>query len=122
MCTRFSSANCARDLRSRLKSCTTLIPLMCSCRNELMRAIAVRMRRLASRTLLRKIQVTTKIKGSTAKVARASLQFIRSMMKTNTSSRKASLTIALMPEANRSFSASTSVVTRVTSRPTGLRS
>ena len=60
-------------LRSRLKSCTTLMPEMCSCRNALMRAMAVRMRRLASRTKLRKNQVTTKISGNTAKVASASV-------------------------------------------------
>ena len=40
--------------RSRLKSCTTDMPLMCSCRKPLIRAMAVRMRRLASRTWLRK--------------------------------------------------------------------
>ena len=54
---RLSSANCSRAFRSRLKICTTLMPLMCSCRNALMRAMAVRMRRLASRTLSRKTQV-----------------------------------------------------------------
>ncbi len=39
-----------------------------------------------------------------------------------TASRKKSLIIVTTPAAKRSFSASTSVVTRVTRRPTGLRS
>ena len=47
------------------------MPLMCSCRNPLIRAIAVRMPRLASRTRLRKKYVSTIMNGSGESVARA---------------------------------------------------
>ena len=60
------------------------MPLMCSCRKALMRAMAVRMRRLASRTRSRKIQVAMMMRGRTAKVASARRQFIHSMMATKT--------------------------------------
>ena len=70
----FRLVNSSRALRSRLKSCTTLIPEMYSCKNALMRAIAVRILRFASRTYFRKTIVTTKMNGNTAKAANASLR------------------------------------------------
>src|SRR5579862_4411263 len=85
------------------------MPLICSCKNALMRAMDVRMRRLASRTLSRKIQVHRKSSGRTANVANASCQFISSMMKMKSTSRRASFTMAAMPLAKRSFKASTDV-------------
>ena len=66
--------------------------------------------------------VATMISGSTAKVISARRQSILSMMTTIPASTKMSSKIATTPEVNISLSASTSVVTRVTRRPTGLRS
>ena len=60
--------------------------------------------------------------GSTAKVISASRQFMFSMMTRMPSSTKMSSKMETTPAVNISFSASTSLVTRVTSRPTGLRS
>ena len=122
MCVRFSSSNLARDFSSRLKSCTTAIPLTCSCRKALILAIAVRIRRLASRTRLRKKYVSKIMKGNGLSVASASiLCHLKSTVAMAISSTK-SLSIATTPDANKSFSASTSEVTRVTSLPTGFLS
>ena len=60
--------------------------------------------------------------GSTANVSNASFQFTYSITTMMLRSVKKSPKIATTPEEKRSFSTSTSVVTRVTSRPTGLRS
>ena len=60
--------------------------------------------------------------GSTRKAISASRQLIRSMTPTIPASTKTSSKMETTPEVNMSFSASTSVVTRVTRRPTGLRS
>ena len=60
--------------------------------------------------------------GSGESVASASTPFHWIKKTASRQQHTKSLSIATMPEANRSFSASTSVVTRVTSRPTGLRS
>ena len=87
-----------------------------------MRAIAVRMRRLASRTNLRKTRVTTRMKGRTANAANASFTSSLNSRAAMTTSRKKSLIMVTTPAAKRSFRASTSVVTRVIKRPTGLRS
>ncbi len=87
-----------------------------------MRAIAMRIRRYDSRTLSRKILVANTISGSTAKVMSASFQFILSMMPTIPASTNTSSKMDTTPEVNISFNASTSVVTRVTSRPTGFLS
>ena len=70
----------------------------------------------------RKIFVATTINGSTAKVISASFQFMHSMMARIPASTKRSSKIDTTPEVNISFNASTSVVTRVTSRPTGFLS
>ena len=87
-----------------------------------MRAIAVRMRRYESRTLSRKIFVAYTISGSTVNVSSASFQFISSMIARMNVSTNTSSKIETTPAVNISLSASTSVVTRVTSRPTGFLS
>ena len=60
--------------------------------------------------------------GNTAKVSNASFQFTYSITTMMLRRVKKSPKIATTPEEKRSFSTSTSVVTRVTRRPTGLRS
>jgi hypothetical protein len=60
--------------------------------------------------------------GSTAKVISASFQFMHSITPRMPRSTKMSSKIDTTPEVNISFNASTSVVTRVTSRPTGFLS
>ena len=98
------------------------MPVMFSCRAALIFAIQPRTARYAARALRRNHCVTSAMNGSTANATSASRQFIQSrtaMMPTSiTMSRKTEMT----PEANRSFRASTSVVTRVMRRPTGWRS
>ena len=60
--------------------------------------------------------------GSTEKATSASRQFIASSTTMMPASVNTSPKTVTTPEVNRSFSTSTSVVTRVISRPTGLRS
>ncbi len=60
--------------------------------------------------------------GSTTKATSASRQFIASIATMMPTSTMTSPNTVITPEANRSLSASTSVVTRVISRPTGLLS
>ena len=60
--------------------------------------------------------------GNTAKVISASRQLMFSMMTRMPSSTNTSSTIDTTPAVNISFSASTSLVTRVTRRPTGFLS
>ena len=60
--------------------------------------------------------------GSTEKVTSASRQSIHSRTPMMPASMKASPKTATTPDENRSFSASTSLVTRVISRPTAWRS
>ena len=60
--------------------------------------------------------------GSTAKVISASRQLMLSMMTRIPANTKMSSKIETTPAVNISFSASTSLVTRVTSRPTGFLS
>src|SRR5208282_5528679 len=98
------------------------IPETASCKYALIRAIAVRIRRYESRTLSRKILVAYTISGSIAKVMSASFQFIFIMIAIMPASTKTSSKMETTPAVNISFSASTSVVTRVTSRPTGFLS
>ena len=66
--------------------------------------------------------VTTKKSGSTEKVTRASRQFRASITPMIPKSVKRSPNTVTTPEVKSSFTASTSVVTRVMSRPTGFRS
>ena len=60
--------------------------------------------------------------GSTANVISASLAFMDSMIKTMPASTKMSSKIETTPAVKISFIASTSLVTRVTKRPTGFLS
>ena len=60
--------------------------------------------------------------GSTANVISASFQFMHSMIPRIPTSTNRSSKIDTTPEVNISFNASTSVVTRVTRRPTGFLS
>ena len=60
--------------------------------------------------------------GSTAKATSASRQFIHSITTMMPTSVNTSPKTVTTPDVNRSFSTSTSEVTRVISRPTGLRS
>ena len=87
-----------------------------------MRATHRRVSRKDSRAPLRNQLVRTKKSGITAKVTRARRQSratITAMIPTRV---KRSPKTVTTPEVNSSFTASTSVVTRVMSRPTGLRS
>ena len=98
------------------------MPVMFSCRNALIRAIRPRTVRYESRTLRRNHCVTNTISGSTEKATSASRQFIHSITPMIPASVKRSPKMVTTPEVNRSLSTSTSEVTRVISRPTGLRS
>ena len=60
--------------------------------------------------------------GSTTKLTSASFQFMPSITIMMPTSVNTSPKIATTPEVKSSLSTSTSVVTRVISRPTGLRS
>jgi len=62
------------------------------------------------------------MKGRTANASKASRRSMEKSHTAITTSRKKSLIMVTTPAANKSFSASTSVVTRVSRRPTGLRS
>ena len=95
---------------------------MFSCRNALIRAIRPRTVRYESRTLRRNHCVTKKMSGSTENATSASRQFIHSITTMMPTSVNTSPKIVTTPDVNRSFSTSTSEVTRVISRPTGLRS
>ena len=66
--------------------------------------------------------VTRKKSGITEKVTSASRQFMHSITPMIPNSVNRSPKTVTTPEVNSSFTASTSVVTRVIRRPTGLRS
>ena len=87
-----------------------------------MRAIQPRTTRYDSRTFRRNQFVMSAMIGSTAKATSASRQFIDSITIMIPASVKTSPKIDTTPDVNRSFITSTSDVTRVISRPTGLRS
>ena len=87
-----------------------------------MRAIHARTVRYDSRTFTRNHCVTTAISGSTTKLASASRQSIPSITIMIPASVKMSPNTATTPAVNSSLSTSTSLVTRVISRPTGFRS
>ncbi len=88
----------------------------------MIRAMQVRTSRYDSRTWRRNHWVTTTISGSTAKDTAASRQSIVISTTRMPASMTMSPNTATTPAENRSFSASTSLVTRVISRPTGCRS
>ena len=98
------------------------MPVMCSCRNALMRAIQMRTVRYDSRTRVRNHCVTSTMSGSTENASSASRQSITTSTIMMPRSVKMSPKIETTPAVNRSLSTSTSVVTRVIRRPTGLRS
>ena len=98
------------------------MPVMRSCRKELIRASRVRMSRYALRTFRRKIEAAMMTSGSTANETSASRQSSSSIAVTIAPIVKMSPKIVTTPEVNISFSTSTSLVTRVISRPTGFRS
>ena len=85
-----------------------------------MRAIQVRTVRYDSRTFVRNHCVTSTINGSTEKATIASRQSMTTSTTMMPTSVSRSPNAATTPEVNRSFRTSTSVVTRVMSRPTGL--
>ena len=88
----------------------------------MIRAIRPRTTRYDSRTLLRNHCVTSTMSGSTEKATRASRQFIHIIVAMIPTSVNTSPNTVTTPDVNRSLSTSTSEVTRVISRPTGLRS
>ena len=107
---------------SRRNSCTVDIPVMFSWRNALIRAIQPRTRLYESRTLRRNHWVTSTMSGSTENATSASRQFIQSITIMMPASVNTSPNTVMTPEVKRSLMTSTSDVTRVMSRPTGLRS
>ncbi len=98
------------------------MPLMCSFRNALIRAIQARTFRYDSRTFRRNHCATSTMSGSTEKVISASRQSMTSSMTMIPASMNRSPKAATTPDVNRSLMTSTSVVTRVISRPTGFLS
>ncbi len=87
-----------------------------------MRAIQPRTTRYESRTLRRNHCVTRTINGSTEKATSASRQSIHSITPMMPASVNRSPKTVTTPDVKRSLSTSTSDVTRVIRRPTGLRS
>ncbi len=85
-----------------------------------MRAIHVRTVRYDSRTLRRNHCAIRTMSGRTVNATSASRQSIQSITTMMPSSVNTSLKMVTTPDVNRSFSTSTSEVTRVMSRPTGL--
>ena len=121
-CARLIASNAPKFRASRLNTCTVVIPVTFSCRKALMRAIHVRTWRYDSRTRRRNHCVITTITGSTENVSSARRQSIivsTTMMPTSVNT---SPKIATTPDENISLRTSTSVVTRVMRRPTGVRS
>ena len=98
------------------------MPVMFSCRNALICAIHARTSRYDSRACVRNQCVTRAMAGRTENATSASRQSIQSRTTMMPASVNTSRPTAITPDANRSFRVSTSVVTRVISRPTGLRS
>ena len=87
-----------------------------------MRAIQPRTSRYDWRALRRNHCVTAAMSGRTERATRARRQSMTNSTIAMPVSMKTSRNTDTTPDANRSFRASTSVVTRVIRRPTGLRS
>ena len=87
-----------------------------------MRAIQPRTSRYDCRALRRNHCVTAAMRGSTERATTARRQSMTKSTTAMPASMKTSRNTDTTPDANSSFRASTSVVTRVISRPTGLRS
>ena len=98
------------------------MPVRFSCRKAFRRDTHVRTSRYDSRTLRRNHCVTIRISGSTQNVSSASRQSSDTSTTMMPSSDSTSPNTDTTPDVNRSLIASTSLVTRVMSRPTGLRS
>ena len=98
------------------------MPLMFSAMVALTRARRMRTARKDERIPSRIRLVKISSGGITRKVIRASGQFSSSSAIAIPTMVTASLRIISPPEVSNSFSASTSLVSRVISRPTGLRS
>ena len=98
------------------------MPEMCSCRNAFRRAILVRISRKASRTKRRKTAAIANSTGAEPIENSASRQSMPKIATRMTPRRMTSPTRLTSPDANISFSASMSLVRRVISRPTGVRS
>ena len=108
--------------RSRLNACTMCIPEICSCRNELSRATCLRVSRYCTRTLRRNWNTPYAMAGITASTTSASTQFRENMKYRMKAIRNRLPIMTTTPADNTSLSASTSLVVRVISRPTGVRS
>ena len=98
------------------------MPERFSWRKAPIRATHLRVSRKLSRAPRRNQSVTRKKKGSTEKVTRASRQSRASITPMIPKRVKRSPKTVTTPEVKSSLIASTSVVTRVMSRPTGFRS
>ena len=99
----------------------TLIPPMVSAKRVLISAILMRRILKMSRALTEKTAVATNTIGITAKAARASFQLRAIRTTPIPNNRNRSLKIKVITDVNNSSMFCTSLVTRVTSRPTGLR-
>src|SRR6266511_1100831 len=113
-CLRLIPAKASWLRSSRRKSWTTDIPVKFSCRNALIRATHFRVSRNDSRAPLRNQLVSRKKRGITENVTRASRPSRASMTPMMPKRVKRSPKTVTTPEVKRSFTASTSVVTRVT--------
>jgi hypothetical protein len=98
------------------------MPPIASCRKPLMRAMRSRICRYVTRARRRKKSMASVMGPSSRRLTSASCQLIQHMNAVMPTSFKRSRTIVMAPAANISFSTSTSVVTRETSLPTGVRS
>ena len=114
------STSKSRWLRSsRANSCTTFIPVTVSWMFALMRASRTRVTRKASRTLSRKTTIAIASTGTTEKVQIARFASTQNKTAKKPAMRNTSMTSSTMPWLNISATCSTSLVARVTRRPTG---
>lgn len=121
-CSLSSTANSSARRRSLPNSCTMRIPETVSWSEALSFATAERIARYALLTRTLNHHETTSIGGITAKVTSANRASIAIRMTTMPASLAKSARISTTPEVNASLMASTSVVTRVINRPTGVLS
>ena len=122
MCSRFNLRYSLARRRSCRNNCSTSIPVSVSWMKPFTADTAARTRRNAGRTRRRKIHPAVKSAGTAAKVTSASCQFIQSSAAMMPTSSTTSVMIITTPELSSSFSASTSLVARVTTLPIGFRS
>ena len=98
------------------------MPDSVSCRNALMRASRSRIARYVARVRMRKKFSRNSSRGNSANATSANWKSIDSMMQTIPVRVRTSMKMVSVPAENASLMASTSVVSRVTSRPAGVRS